>query len=171
MPKVTDYVITPEINDIMEDIVEAYPQVFEGFDSAKIGATITANKKGKRPVRISSVRYPVNIWCNKVYIVEAFQDQWVTMDQKQKNLAVFHVMCAVPEGGFDENSKNYGRKKKPDYEVFMEEFAVTGGVPNWMENPAARDPIEVAGEIQDDIGPSPVAMVEEIDSIGIDEED
>ena len=64
------------------------------------------------------------------------------MDSKRRNLAVFHIMCAFPEGAFDEESANYGKLKQPDIKMFMTEYAACGGVPNWMENPAAKDPME-----------------------------
>jgi hypothetical protein len=51
-------------------------------------------------------------------------------------------MCAVPDGGFSTDSKNYWKKLKPDIEMYLREFAASGGVPNWMENPDAADPME-----------------------------
>jgi hypothetical protein len=64
------------------------------------------------------------------------------MTPKQKNLAVFHIMCAIPEDGFTESANHYGKKIKPEISMYMREFAASGGVPNWMENPAAVDPME-----------------------------
>lgn len=152
MPRVKDYHVSSEVQDIMESIVERFPSVFEGFDVSKIGVVHTKKKASRRrPLRIVCVRYPVDVWLDKTYIVEVAEKTWQDLTQKQKNLAVFHTMCAFPEGAFDESSKNYGKKKQPDYEMFAEEFAVTNGVPNWMENPEARDPFEVnAEDLEDD---------------------
>jgi hypothetical protein len=55
-------------------------------------------------------------------------------------------MCAIPNGGFDEQSKMYGKIRQPDFKMFMQEFAASGGVPNWEENPAAKDPMEQTAE-------------------------
>ena len=147
MAKVTDYTVCPEVTDIMEAILKKFPTVFPGFDVNKIGCVHTASKKNpKKPIKITSVRYPYDVWIDKTYIVEVMEDTWQEMSDKQKNLAVFHIMCAIPDGAFDEQSKEYGKKKRPDYEMYAEEFAVTGGVPNWMENDEANDPLAKKGK-------------------------
>jgi len=142
MPKFSDYSVTPEITDIMEAVLDTYPDVFPGFDLSMIGTVITKKKRSRRPVRLQTVGYPKDVFCDKVYIVEAFEKDWTELTQKKKNLAVFHVMCSIPEGGFDTTSKHYGKKRKPDYEMYVEEFAASGGVPNWMENDDAKDPMD-----------------------------
>ena len=95
---------------------------------------------------------------NLVYFVEVMDDTWRDLSQKQKNLAVFHIMCSIPQGGFDPESKKYAGKRKPDYEIYAEEYAVSGGVPNWLENDVeSRDPVDVAnGMMDDDIERVPV---------------
>jgi hypothetical protein len=82
------------------------------------------------------------VWLSKVYIAESTDGVWKKLDQKRKNLSVFRIMCAIPQGGFDEQSKAYGKIKKPDIQMFTMEFAASGGVPNWEENPAAKDPMD-----------------------------
>jgi len=140
--KISDYVVSPEVTDIMERIIKSCPTVFSGFDIEAIGSVHTKNKKvkgNKPPIVMKPVKYPFDVWMDKTYICEVADDTWQSMTDKQKNLSVFHVMCSVPDGAFDEQSKNYGGKRRPDYVMYAEEFAVTGGVPNWMENPDARD--------------------------------
>ena len=136
MPKFVDYDVTGEVTDIMERIAEKFPVVFPSFDVNQVGATMTKGKKARKPARLIPVRYPFSVWlASKVYIVEVFYDMWTEMNQKQRNIAVFHVMCAIPEGEFDTESKDYGRRRVPDYELYHEEFAVSGGHPDWMDNP------------------------------------
>jgi hypothetical protein len=79
---------------------------------------------------------------SKVYIIEVADETWSEMGEKKKRLSVFHTMCAIPEGAFDAQSENYAKIRRPDYEMYAEEFAVTGGVPNWLDNDDARDPID-----------------------------
>jgi len=152
MAKFVDYAGGREVQDVMEKFLEKFPQIFEGFDTDRIGFVLTKKKKSKIPVRLVQVGYPMDVFTNKTYVVEAFEKWWATMDQKKKNLAVFHIMCAIPEGAFDEQSKNYGKKLQPEIKMYMKEFAASGGVPNWMENPDAEDPLgRTLEEIRNDI--------------------
>lgn len=146
MSKFTNYQIDSEVKDIMEALCEAFPVVFEHFDPAKVGTIKTEKKNLRRPVKLVKVGYPREVFCDVPFIVEVYMTWWKDMTDKQKNLALFHVMCSVRSGAFDESSNDYGKTRSYDYEMYKEEFAVTGGVPNWMENDAARDPIEVARE-------------------------
>jgi hypothetical protein len=149
MARFKDYETTREIADIMEGILDKHPRVFPGFDMNKIGFVHTLGKKAKKnPIKIRAVRYPYDVWMSQTYIVEVMDESWKEMtDKKKRCLAVFHTMCAIPEGAFDEQSENYAKIRKPDYEMYAEEFAVSGGVPNWMDNEDARDPMEVGSAV------------------------
>jgi len=144
MAKFSDYACSSEVTDIMVKLINKFSTVFTGMDVNLIACVHTNNKANKRqPLTLRSVKYPYDVWLNKVYIVEVAQETWEEMNDKQKNLATFHVMCAIPEGAFDVTSKNYAGKKKPDHEVYDQEFAVTGGVLNWMdEENTAKDPLD-----------------------------
>jgi len=136
------------VQDIMEAFLERFPTMFEGFDPVKIGF-VTTKKKGKksgRALKLHKVAYPHSVWLSKAYICEAFEALWKKIDAKKKNLEVFRIMCAVPMGGFDEQSKMYGKILKPDINMFMREYAASGGVVNWEENPAAKDPMSQTTE-------------------------
>ena len=152
MAKFIDYAGGREVQDIMEKFLQKFPQIFEGFDSSRIGFVLTKKKKSKVPVRLVPIGYPLDVFTNKTYVVEAYDKWWAKMDQKKQNLAVFHIMCAIPDGAFDEQSKNYGKKLQPDIKMYMKEYAASGGVPNWMENPAASDPLgRTLEEIEEDV--------------------
>ena len=147
MPKFADWSSDKEVQDIMEKYLDRFPGMFEGFDPSKIGFVITLKKKSKEPIRLHCVPYPLDVFCSsKVYVVEVFKALWKQMDVKRKNLAVFRTMCSIPDGGFDEASRHYGKKLQPDIRMYMKEFAACGGVPNWMDNPAAADPMERTSE-------------------------
>jgi len=145
MAKFVDFCSDREAQDIIEAYLERFPTMFEGFDPTKIGF-VTTKKKGKAAsgpaLKLHKVGYPQNVWLSKVYIAESTDGVWKKLDQKRKNLSVFRIMCAIPQGGFDEQSKAYGKIKKPDIQMFTMEFAASGGVPNWEENPAAKDPMD-----------------------------
>ena len=144
MSKFVDFYSDREVQDIMEAFVERFPSMFEGFDASKIGF-VTTKKKGKKTgpaLKLHKVAYPQNVWLSKAYICEAQDGVWKRLDAKKKNLNVFRTMCAIPPGGFDEQSKAYGKVLTPDIKMFMREFAASGGVPNWEENPSAMDPME-----------------------------
>jgi hypothetical protein len=142
MPKFTDYYSDPEVKSIMERFIEHFPGMFEGFNVDNIHVVFTKKKKARRPIRLIPVRYPQDVFICKPYIIEVFEAWWEKMTPKQKNLAIFHVMCAVPEGGFDEQSSHYAKKVRPDVEMYLREYCAAGGVPNWLENDAAKDPME-----------------------------
>jgi len=146
MPKFADYYSDPEVKSIMENFIEHFPGMFEGFNVENIYVIFTKKKKARRPIRLIPVRYPQDVFIGKPYIVEVFEAWWEKMTPKQKNLSVFHVMCAVPEGGFDEHSSHYAKKVRPDVEMYLREYCAAGGVPNWLENDAASDPMDLKSD-------------------------
>ena len=151
MAKFVDFYSDKEVQDIMEAFIERFPTMFEGFDTSKIGFVTTRAKKGKDKksglaLKLHKVPYPHNVWLTKVYIVEAFEARWKKLDLKKKNLNVWRVMCAIPNGGLDEQSKSYGKVLKPEINMFLMEYAASGGVVNWEENPAAKDPMDQTQE-------------------------
>jgi len=142
MSKFVDFYSDQEVKDIMESYLGRYPEAFEGFDTSKIGFVMTKKKNARIPMKMHKVSYPENVWMSHVYIVEVFEGPWKKLDQKRKNLTVYKGMCSIPVGAFDEQSKQYGKILKPEISMFMREYAASGGVVNWEENPAAKDPME-----------------------------
>lgn len=138
----TDYCSDGQVKSIMEQYLEHFPEMFEGFDVEAICFITTKKKKSPKPVRLRPITYPVEAFLGKPYIVETMDKKWSSLDTKKKNLAVFHIMCSIPQGGFNPTSKQYAKRIKPEIEMFLREFAASGGVPNWMENPLAKDPME-----------------------------
>lgn len=141
-----DYEILPDVNEIMEKLVEKYPIVFPGYDSNNVFVVFTKGKKYRKVVKVRSVRYPYSVKIKQPYVMEVFKDTWDEITQKQKNLSVFRSMLHIPEGGFDSESNFFGKIRKPDYEMFVEELSVSGGVPGWLDDDSdAKDPMDKPG--------------------------
>jgi len=155
MARFTDWNTLPEVQEIMENFITRFPKMFEGFNVGHLMVFCTRKKKSRKPIRLHSISYPMEAALQKPYIVEVFDKKWGKLTPTQKNLAVFHIMCMIPQGAFDPTSKFYGRKVKPDIEMFMAEFAVSGGIPNWLENPAAKNPFEQTQATIDAVIPKP----------------
>jgi len=167
MPKFVDFRSCPEAQNILESLLKRFGEVFEGFNPDMVDCWLTSvEKKSNVPVKVHPVRYPMSIYIEKPFVIEIFDVYWAKMDKKRKNIVMFHAMCSVSEGGFDEQSKEWGKTRKPDIKMFTEEFAVTGGVPNWIENEDARDPLVVESP---PISRVPVSQ-DAIENAGLEEE-
>jgi hypothetical protein len=152
MAKFSDWSAAQDVKDIAERFAEHFPGVFEGFDTDGIFFFLTKKKNSKCPIRVKALGYPAYVAAGKPYIIECFERWWTVMDARQKNIAVFDAMSSIPDGGFDESSKHYGKLLQPDIKMQMRTFAATGGIPNWFENPAAKDPMErTPEEVAEDI--------------------
>lgn len=148
MARFEDYGTSPEVKDIVEAFIKKFPRVFEGFSVDDIFFIVTKKKKvrGRHPIKVKSVPYPHYVASGYTYVFETFETKWEKFNKKQKNLAVFHAMCAIPVGGFDAASTKYGKLVKPDFQMYRQEFAASGGVPDWDENDSARDPMKIKTE-------------------------
>ena len=128
----------PVIVDRLANKVKA----FSFFEREHIFYVTVRGKKYKKPIKVVSCRYPYYVTTTPyVYIFEIMGDVWTALSQKQKNLSVYHAMCSIPSGGFDPVSKDFARKLSVDYELYADEFEVAG-VPDWLENPDAVDPLD-----------------------------
>lgn len=151
MPRFEDYTTDPEVKDIVERYVKKFPQIFGGFKIDEIFFIVTQKKRlsGKFPIKVKTVPYPHYVSSGFTYVFETYETKWEKLNQKQKNLSVFHAMCGIPQDAFDPLSTYYGKIAKPDYEIYQFEYAASGGVPNWQEDDSARDPMEIdTDEIQ-----------------------
>lgn len=142
-----------EITDIMEQMADAFPALFNSFDPQAIHTVFWEDKKctaGAIKVRstqpIYRIRYP-----DVAYTIEGFDDAWKEMTMKQKNLSVFRAMLHFHADGFDEESKNFGKVRKPDRSFFSEEQVLIGAIVDWETNADnANDPLQVGQKIQSD---------------------
>jgi hypothetical protein len=167
MAKNSDWGSGKEVQDIMEKFVDRFPEMFEGFNVGMIHFINTQKKKSNVPVKVHTVGHPQEVFVGRPYIVEAFDLWWKEMDQKKKNQAVFGAMTLFPAGAFDDTSKYYGKRLKPEIQMTMREFAAFGGVPNWFENPAAADPMERdEASIAKDV-PTPEAIPDDVQRVPV----
>jgi hypothetical protein len=143
MAKFTDFYSDPEVKDLMEKWVEHRPQQFTTFDVSKLNVVYTKKKKCRRPIKLKPVGYPFSVFIGAAYVVEVFESKWRELTPAQKKLAVLHIMCCIPEGGFDEQSSHYAKVVRPEFQMHMMEFVAAGGVPNWLDNPNVKDPFEL----------------------------
>lgn len=165
MSKFVDFFSDKQVQDVMEAFLTRFPGMFGGFDTSKIGFVTTKKKKAKEVIKLHRVRYPFSVWFTKVYVAECSEALWQKLDPTKRNLAVFKAMCSIPNDGFDEQSKQYGKLLQPDIKMFMREYAASGGIPNWMENPAARNPLEEEVEAKGSKKRRPVTDAD-IESVG-----
>ena len=141
MAKNNDFHNSTEVEDIMKKFIEKYPTRFIGFQTDKILTIFTNNKNSKRPARLLSIKYPIEVYVNRSYLIEIFSKPWQDLTQAQKHLQVFHLMCQFPDGAFDETSSYYGKIVKPNINMFLDEFVFSGNTPNWLENSSVADPL------------------------------
>jgi len=134
-----------EVNQDVPLIVErlvSKVKMFSAFESDRVFYLTVKGKKYKKPIKVTSCRFPYNLVSDPyIYIFEVMGDVWAALSQKQKNLSVYHAMCSVAPGGFEPSSKDFARKLSYDYELYADEYEVAG-VPDWLENPEASDPLE-----------------------------
>ena len=143
MSKYTAWQPDTEVKDYIIQLADKYPEVFGHVEADKIGIVRDMKKKNASPVCIKSVVFPESVWIDRlVYIMTVYDDVWGILEKSQKGLAVAQVLCSIPKDGFIESSKGYAKKISPDIKTYMEVFALSGGVPNWMENVSAKDPLE-----------------------------
>jgi len=136
-----DWEINQDVSIIIDRLVNKV-KAFSFFEREHVFYVTVRGKKYKKPIRVISCKYPYYLTTTPyVYIFEVMGDVWSALSQKQKNLSVYHAMCGIPLGGFDPAGKDFARKLSVDYELYADEFDVAG-VPDWLENPDAIDPLD-----------------------------
>ncbi len=167
MGKNSDWEVAPEVTNIMSKMVDKFSELFSGFDVKKVGCVFTTGKKVRKrvPIDVRAVSYPNYVWLDLVYTFDINKNHWYELDDKRKNTSVFHAMLSIPESGFDEESKFYAKKRRPDFNIFIEEYHVTGGILDWMEDDESKDPMEIENSKDDGIERRPVT-VDDIEQVG-----
>lgn len=146
MARFTDWHVLPEIQETMEKFVKAFPDMFQNFNPGQLLVYCTHKKNSRKAIALRSISYPMEAAIGRPYIVEVFDKKWAKLNQAQKNMAVLHVMCAIPDGGFDPSSKYYGRKVRASIEMYSFEADVcrVSGVYNWEDENTVRDPLDAS---------------------------
>lgn len=148
MSKALEYVVTTEAKDIMEKILVAFPNDYQGFDLDAIHTVLTKNKKNKKHVyKLKAAKYPENTLHDKVYMLEIFDENWKELSDNQKAHLINRVMMSIPEGAFADSSENYGKLNKHDYETYHKEHKLTGGILNWLEDESKLPDLFAQGSV------------------------
>lgn len=157
-----DYEVTMDANDLMDKVVDKWPEAFEGFNSKEIHCVLTKGKKSKKALILKSVKHPFHVFIDKPYLLEIFDEVWKEMNNKQRHIAVFHVMNAIPSGGFDREDSNYSKLLQPDIKMFSTEYSALHGVPGLCDDSVIVDPGEKENKKSKDIVRNPI-KIENID--------
>jgi len=142
MAKYTAYCEDTEVKEIAVKLIEKFPTIFGHINVDKIGFVMDLKKKSSFPIKVNKVSFPNSIWNDNVYVFIIYNDCWATLEQKQRNLGVAQSLCSIHLDGFSETSTGYGKIIKPNINTYLEVFAMAGGVPNWLENVNAADPLQ-----------------------------
>ena len=137
MPKFSDYVVNTDVQQMMEKIIENFPNDFQKFDTDSVHVVFTKGKPAKSKSKIYKLKgckYPEDTLHEKTYCLEIADEDWKLLSDKQKYHLVHRVMISIPEEGFETESKEYGKLIKHDYDIYAKEYKVTNGVPNWLED-------------------------------------
>ena len=97
MPRFDDWRKDKEIDEIVESLIDAFPEVFANFDLNQVFTIVTCGKKSRTPIRIRKIAYPAQVLAQKTYTMEVFEEVWRDLSSKKKRLAVFHAMCCKGE--------------------------------------------------------------------------
>lgn len=142
MAKYAAYCEDTEAKEIAGRLIAKFPEIFGHIEAERIGFVMDLKKKSSVPIKVIPVRFPHSIWNDNVYIFVVYNDCWSTLEQKQRNLGVAEALCSIHKDGFAELSKGYGKTVRPEINTYLEVFAMAGGVPNWLDNVNAADPLE-----------------------------
>jgi len=155
MPKFNDYSACADVPEMMDKLATMYPGIFDGFQPDKVTCIHVHGKKSKFPIKVSAVKFPYSIFSDsQVFICEVYAEEWQGLTAKKKALAVFHTMCSISQGAFDPESKNYAKRRKPDYSEFAEVLSASGGKIDWLNddfgvnNPLDGLPVEITTALE-----------------------
>lgn len=135
MTKFSDYSSCVDVPEMMDKLAKMYPGIFDGFQPDKVTCISVHGKKSKFPIKVSAIKFPYSIFSGEsVFICEVFSEHWQELTAKKKALAVFHSMCSISQGAFDPESKNYAKRRKPDFTEFAEVISASGGKIDWLND-------------------------------------
>ena len=120
---------------IAAEVLEKYIDVegFDKIDPLRIKFVRVLNKDSKKGVKLHTVGFPFNIDCPYLYYMVVNDGWWQQHNEEQRNIAVFAGLYEIAPGGMDNESVNYGKKRKRDIEDFDEVIAVAGGRYDWQK--------------------------------------
>lgn len=125
-----NYEELPEFLHIADQLIDRYPEVFGNIDLTRISAFAITNKDRKdssKPIwEIMSVKPPINILCNKDYIINLYQDSYESLGDKHKAVLVADALNAISVEG----KGKINPKDLREYAIMVRTLGV-----DFMDNP------------------------------------
>lgn len=139
-----------DFNTIAAKLVARYPEIFADKKVDRIAAVAITNKD--RPERrrqlfeLRPVVPPINLFCNKEYVVTFYMNDWIVMSDKHKALVVSTVLHSISSEG---HGKTVAFDMK-DHSVMLRTFGVdyldNGDVPDIINEQISWRVSSPAGE-------------------------
>lgn len=123
-----------DFNSIAAKLVARYPDVFADKKVDRIAAVAITNKERPRKKNqlweLRPVVPPITLYCNKEYIVTFYLNDWESMNEKYRALAVADILLSISSEG---SGKTVPFDMK-DHGIMLRTFGV-----DYLENPSAPD--------------------------------
>jgi len=116
-----EYECLDEFNAIATKIIEKYPSVFADVNADEVRCYAITNKDkpdSKKTWTLRAVTYPIRLDCPYGWYATIYLEDWEQMNEKQQQLLVASILCAVGEEG-----KVVAPDLK-DYNVMVRSFGV-----------------------------------------------
>ena len=123
-----DWQMCPEIKDLVDDIVEKFPNLFDHVDSSKISCIIAmagnAPNKGRAlaTIRVINDKTRIATGTPYNYILEVYDANWNDQEDRQKQMVVFHELMHIEPEAEEDDPK----LRKHDTEDFYEILNIWG---------------------------------------------
>lgn len=95
--EMTNYVDYHTAPDVLALIQELSATLHPAFDPKQLGV-IYSPKESRAVMRITAVKYPVNVWLSTPFIVEVFENKWSQLSREKKWSTVNLIIRAVTSG-------------------------------------------------------------------------
>jgi hypothetical protein len=93
----------PEFTDIVKKLIDLYPSNFPNIDAKCIAAVQITNKsrpeKKKQVWELRPVVPPITLFCDKLYFVTLFADDWAGFSEKHRAAIVADVLMSISPDG------------------------------------------------------------------------
>lgn len=110
-----------ELKDIVDLIVEAFPEKLGHIESNKILYSCFSQPKSNVKARIVPIQKRYEIFLDEgSYILEIHKESWEVADEGLRLYIILHELTHIPSEGFNKESKEYKKTIKHDLEDFKD---------------------------------------------------
>ena len=111
----------PDLKDVVDKLKEAFPEKLSHIQSDRILYLCFSKRSSETKGRIGPIRSKYSVFFKKhEYLLEIHKESWLAYDIPRRLYVVLHELCHIPEGGFDDQSKEYKKVIKHDIQDFRE---------------------------------------------------